>query len=82
MMNNNMMELNLDEMAMVTGGSDAVDHAQGAFIGGMVCGVGGLIVGGLIAGGPGAAIGFFGGAIGGGVAGGILGASGIASWFN
>ena len=82
MMNNNMMELNLDEMAMVTGGGDVLDHVEGAFDGAVVCGISGLIVGGLIAGGPGAGIGFFGGAIVGGVAGGILGASGIRSWFN
>ena len=82
MMNNNMMELNLDEMAMVTGGGDVLDHVEGAFDGAVVCGISGLIIGGLIGGGPGAAIGFGGGAVGGGIAGGILGLSGIRELFN
>ena len=80
-MNTNTMELNLDEMAMVSGG-DVLDHVEGAFDGGVVCGVGGLIVGGIIAGGPGAGIGFCAGAVGGGIAGGILGLSGIRGLFN
>ena len=80
-MNTNTMELNLNEMAMVTGG-DVLDHVEGAFDGAVVCGISGLIIGGLIGGGPGAAIGFGGGAVVGGIAGGILGLSGIQELFN
>ena len=80
-MNTNTKELNLNEMEMVTGG-DVLDHVEGAFDGGVVCGISGLIVGGIIGGGPGAAIGFGAGAVGGGIAGGILGLSGIRELFN
>ena len=80
-MNTNTMELNLNEMAMVTGG-DAVDHVRGAVCGGFLCGIGGLVVGGVVGGAPGLVIGMVGGAVAGGTAGGILGMKKILSWFD
>ena len=78
-MNNNTMELNLNEMAMVNGGGDALDHVAGA----LGCGTVGMMVGagvGSIAGAPGVVIGAVAGAVGGGVAGGYFGIKKVKSW--
>lgn len=71
-MNTNTMELNLDEMEMITGG-DLWNRVKGAVAGAAIGCVGGTITG-LIAAGPvGAAVGFVGGTVGGAVVGGIAG---------
>ena len=78
-MNTNTMELNLNEMEMVIGGVDALDHAAGALTGVTV----GMMVGGMvgsIAGAPGAVIAGIAGGVGGGVAGGYFGITKISNW--
>ena len=75
-MNTNTIELNLNEMELVNGGSIA-DHVLGA-VEGLVIGTFTGMFGGLAIGGPGgAAVGTVGGAVVGTVAGGVAGHSGI-----
>ena len=78
-MNTNTMELNLNEMATVTGYGDTLDHVAGALsvgtAGMMICsGIG------SIAGAPGVVIGAVAGAAVGGSVGGIYGFSRIKKW--
>ena len=78
-MNTSMKEMTLNEMAVIDGGGDTLDHVAGALAGvaagGMVgCGVG------SIGGAPGCIVGTIVGATGGGVAGGILGYTKIRNW--
>ena len=89
-MNTNMMELNLNEMEMVNGGTSAEDHYLGAITGMTFGGLGGLAVGsaigGVVGGVPGACvggqIGCLTGMVGGAVAGGIVGVSAIGKAAN
>ena len=78
-MNTSMKEMTLNEMAVINGGGDTLDHVAGALtgvaVGGMVgCGVG------SIAGAPGCVVGMIVGAGGCGVAGGIAGHTKIRNW--
>ena len=79
-MNTNMKELNLNEMAMVTGG-DALDHVAGAVTGVSTGAMVGCMVGGVVGGAPGAVIGAGIGAIGCGVTFGIYGINKVKKWF-
>ena len=80
-MNTNMMELNLNEMAMVVGGEtgDVMDHVGGAVTGVAAGAKAGATVG-CIAGAPGCVIGMCVGAVGCGVAGGVVGLDRVTSW--
>lgn len=80
-MNTNMMELNLNEMAMVVGGEtgDVMDHVGGAITGVTVGAMAGAGVG-CVAGAPGCVIGMCVGAVGCGVAGGVVGLDRVTSW--
>ena len=67
-MNTNTMELNMEEMALVNGGSDFMDHLAGA--------AGGMAMGGsagFVAGMPGGPVGVVTGMIAGGVTGAVVG---------
>ena len=75
-MNTNTMELNLNEMELVNGGSIG-DHVLGALVGVGTGFFAGMFGGLAIAGPGGAAVGCVGGAVAGGVAGGVAGHSGI-----
>ena len=77
-MNSSMMELDLNEMAMVTGG-DTIDHVAGAVTGVTAGAMVGCMVG-SIAGAPGAVIGLCVGAVGCGTAGGYFGLTKIKNW--
>lgn len=80
-MNTNTMELNLNEMAMVTGGEtgDAMDHVAGAVAGVTAGAMAGAGIG-CIAGAPGCVIGLCVGAVGCGVTGGVVGINKVRSW--
>ncbi len=71
-MNTNTMELNLNEMEMITGG-DAGDHFAGAVMGMGLGAITGGLTGGLVGGLPGIGTGAIIGAPIGAVAGGIVG---------
>ena len=73
------MEMNLNEMAMVNGGGDTLDHVAGAVTGVTVGAMVGFGVG-SIGGAPGAVIGMCVGAAGCGTAGGYYGITKIKSW--
>ena len=78
-MNTNTMELNLNEMEIVIGGGDTLDHVAGA----LGCGTVGMMVGagvGSIAGAPGCVVGLIVGGTGCGIAGGIFGINKMKSW--
>ena len=77
-MNTNTMEMNLNEMATVTGGGDTMDHVGGAITGVTAGAMAGCLVG-SIAGAPGAIVGTVVGASGCGVAGGVLGLKKVRS---
>ena len=80
-MNTNTMELNLNEMELVNGGSIG-DHVLGALVGVGTGFFAGMFGGLAIAGPAGGVAGMFGGAVVGGVAGGIGGVSGINNVIN
>ncbi|MBP5169354.1 MAG: Blp family class II bacteriocin [Oscillospiraceae bacterium] len=80
-MNTNTMELNLNEMELVTGGGDTLDHVAGAVTGVVSGAMVGCVVGGTVGGAVGAVVGSAAGAIGCGVTFGIYGIKKVKSWF-
>ena len=75
-MNTETMELNLNEMETVSGGS-FWDHLNGVTVGMGAGGLAGLAVGSAVAGPTGGMVGLAAGAVGGAIAGGIVGAEKI-----
>ena len=72
-MNTNAMELNMNEMEMICGGSNSLwKSIKGALIGGATGAVTGCVVGGCVAGPAGAAVGTLVGGTAGALAGGII----------
>jgi hypothetical protein len=75
-MDTNTMELNLNEMELVNGGSIG-DHVLGALVGVGTGFFAGMFGGLAIAGPAGGVVGMVGGAVAGGVVGGVAGQSGV-----